>query len=118
MVNQILKNDDTVAIEINHSITIAGLSGAVISHGHRIEVFDEQHQPLMIGQQYLLFLDNIPGTTDFKGVTSWHENSFVIADNQISQVSNLETPLGKGVHLDLSTFLNKVAMAINTPCKK
>ncbi len=112
----ILKTNSATPIVVNNVITVTRTGGAVKLNGHTVRAVDYSQKPLIIGDQYLLFLRFIPATGAYTYVSNWGEDSFKIQGTQIAQVSGSPLPLGTRRTSDAASFISEVQTAVANVC--
>lgn len=77
-VEQVFK-DHTAQLSPGSSIVVARAGGVTTVNGHNVRAIDPEFHLFHIGEPYLLFLYQIPGTGTFK---AFADNSFLISGNR------------------------------------
>ena len=110
-VREVLKNNEAAPIIGEISVTRPG--GSVVLNGKRVRAVDESFKPLIIGQEYMLFLRFLPQTGSYMSIESGE--SFELAGNEIKSLREgaLERALTEYSAVSLSY---EVRNASQTPC--
>lgn len=115
---EVLKNNATTSINLNTNITVTRTGGAVKLKGHTARAIDYRQMPLIVGEQYLLFVKYIPETGAYQSLDdSRDDDSFQIMENQmIRQVSRNPLPFGASYAVDKNDFMAEVRTTANGTC--
>jgi hypothetical protein len=118
-VNEVLKNNSAASVNPNTEITVTRTGGAVKLNGRTARAIDYREVPLIVDENYLLFLKFIPETGAYKSLSnSRDEDSFqILGDRKIQQVSMVPLPLSGRRITDLLPFMTEVRIALNGVCE-
>jgi hypothetical protein len=116
-VQEVLKDNSTSPLAANTNITVTRAGGAVQLKGRTIRAFDRSERPLETGGRFLLYLQFIPDTGDYKSyISDTGDVSFRLRGDKLSQVSDDARPFGEGRGVDATSFLTQVRSAVYGPC--
>jgi hypothetical protein len=117
--DEVLKNNPAANIPTDTRVTIVRASGVVSILGHVVTAIDYSERPLVVGDQYLLFLRFIPETDAYRSFSnSLSDDTFKLDHNQITQASDQPLPLGAHRKTDLNPFLAEVRGGSSNPCSR
>jgi len=116
-VEEVLKDNSKSPLAANSNITVVRAGGVVQLNGRTIRALDRSEKPLETAGRFLLFLQYIPDTGDYKSYASdTGDASFRLRGDKLFQVSDDARPLGEGREVEATTFLNQVRSAVYSAC--
>jgi hypothetical protein len=116
-IEEVLKNNAAAPLNTGSQITIARAGGVVKLQGRTLRAFDQSEKPLESNGRFLLFLQYIPDTGDYKSCSGdLGDASFQLRGDKLSQVSEEPLPEGTGRNVDATSFLTKVRAAVYGAC--
>lgn len=113
MVAQVLKDNEAASIMPNKGIVITRPGGTIFLNGKKVRAIDESFRPLKVGQQYVLFLQFLPGTKTYKSIQS--SESFEVQGNKVKSLKK-ESLDRVAVDHDATSLINEVRLAAANPC--
>ena len=116
-VEEVLKDNSKSPLAANSSITVTRAGGVVQLNGRTIRAFDRSEKPLETAGRFLLFLQYIPDTSDYKSyVSDTGDASFRLRRDKLFQVSDEIRPFGEAHDVDATSFLTQVRSAVLSGC--
>lgn len=114
-VEKILKNNSTSSAEINNVIEVAR-SGGFIKLDHRlIKMEDYSYEPLRLGNQYLLFLQYVPGTKGY--VAAGPEGDFILEGDSYAKLARRAVPKSLEGKNDPRNLADDISETVKAGCK-
>jgi hypothetical protein len=109
-VEEVLKNNNAAPIQNNSDITITRIGGTVQIKGRTARAVDKSFKPLEVGGEHLLFLSFITTTGAYQ--TNSGQGSFLLRNNQLTNLTKDPLPNGLDNGKDISSFIAEVRSAI------
>ncbi|HEY9401447.1 MAG TPA: hypothetical protein VIQ24_02045 [Pyrinomonadaceae bacterium] len=117
-VEEVLKNSGSAPVRQGQDITVPRSGGVVTLNGHNVTALDEEQSPLKKGGRYLLFLKYEPLAETYRPFGhALFDDTFLIHDNEITQISRKPLPLGWKKSTEVNAFLKEVGNALTQPCQ-
>jgi hypothetical protein len=111
-VEKVLKDNAKAPISPDSTITVTRPGGEVQINSRKVTAVSEYHEPLSIGERYILFLRFIPGTGAYKADNN--RGSFQLRNNQIITLTKESLPKQLQSGNNAQSFINQVSLASTT----
>lgn len=116
---EVFKNNDAAPVEPGAAVTVTRPGGAVEVDGRVLRAVDYRDEPLAVGGRYILFLKSIPETGAYRPLyDSRFEDSFLLRDGQVAQVSDKPAPLPSQRATAEAPFAAELRSLTSRPCDK
>jgi len=110
-VEEIIKNTAQTSIQPSDNIVITRSGGAVQFNGKVIRAIDKSSQPLETGSRYLLSLQRIASSDDYRTLNT--ESSFELDQNHVRRLTTKHLPYPFPYESDANSFLAHIRARAN-----